>query len=91
MGVRRVTLPTNSLIAFPVASRQWQVRQAAETLSQTHGEAAAVYWKELIRSIADPLIAIGIPDEQVRRQVFEFQDSVQAELQTLVSSASGSN
>lgn len=78
-----MTLPNNSLIAFPVASRQRQVRQAAETLSRTHGEAAAVYWKTLIRSIADPLIAIGIPDEQVRRQVFEFQDSVQAELQAL--------
>ena len=70
-------------IAFPVSNRMAEVRQAAEILNRTHGEAAVVYWKTLVRSIADPLLAMGIPDDEVRRQIFDFQDSVQAELQAL--------
>jgi hypothetical protein len=45
---------------FPVSRRVSQVRAAAETLYNTHGEAAATYWKAAIRSIADPLFAIGL-------------------------------
>jgi hypothetical protein len=59
------------------------VREAAEMLNRTHGEAAVAYWKTLVRSIADPLIAIGIPEDDVRREILEFQASVQLELQNL--------
>ena len=68
---------------FPAARRSRDIRTAAETLHRTHGEAAALYWKSLIRSIAAPLIAMGISDEDVRREIFAFQDSVQAELQSI--------
>lgn len=74
---------TASLTIFPAASRSRDIRTAAETLYRTHGEAAALYWKSLVRSIADPLIAMGIPDEDVRREIFAFQASVQAELQSI--------
>lgn len=70
-------------LAFPVFHRVAEVRRAAEILHQTHGEAAVSYWKTLVRSIADPLIAAGIHMEDVRQQIFAFQDAVQAEMQTL--------
>lgn len=70
-------------IAFPVSHRTADVRKAAEVLNETHGEAAAVYWKSLVRSIADSLLAMGIPDDEVRREILEFQDCVQAELQAI--------
>ena len=70
-------------IAFPVSHRTADVRKAAETLNETHGEAAALYWKSLVRSIADSLLAMGIPDDEVRREILAFQDSVQMELQAL--------
>ncbi|MDB5522359.1 MAG: hypothetical protein JWM58_122 [Rhizobium sp.] len=70
-------------IVFPIARRLREVRQAAEELNQMHGEAAVLFWKARIRSIADPLAAAGIPEDEVRRQVFAFQDAVQRELQAL--------
>lgn len=70
-------------IAFPFARRLKEVREAAEELNRMHGEAAVLFWKALIRSIADPLTAAGIPEDEVRRQVFAFQDAVQKELQAL--------
>jgi hypothetical protein len=66
---------------FPVSRRVSQVRAAAETLYNTHGEAAATYWKAAIRSIADPLFAIGWPEERVRAEILSFQESVQLEMQ----------
>ena len=68
---------------FPAANRWREVREAAETLNRTHGEAATLYWRTLVRSIADPMMALGIPEDEVRREIFAFQDAVQAELQTL--------
>ena len=70
-------------IAFPISHRTADVRKAAEILSQTHGEAAVLYWKSLVRSIADSLLEMGIPDDDVRREILAFQDCVQIELQTI--------
>jgi hypothetical protein len=81
--VLQSALQTAEPIAFPAAFRTREVRQAAEELNKTHGEAAVRFWKSLIRSIADPLSAAGIPDDEVRRQVYAFQDAVQMELQSL--------
>lgn len=78
-----MTTATSTLVAFPVAARRHQVRQAAEMLNSTHGEAATVFWKSLIRSIADQLAAAGIPPEEVRQEVLQFQASVQLELQAI--------
>lgn len=65
---------------FPVNRHVSQVRAAAETLYNTHGDAAAAYWKAAIRSIADPLFAIGCSEDQVRAEILSFQDSVQLEM-----------
>jgi len=80
-----VTAQSNNArtIAFPVSHRTADIRKAAEVLNDTHGEAAAIYWKSLVRSLADSLLAMGIPDEEVRREILVFQDCVQAELQTI--------
>ena len=72
-------------IAFPVSRRVADVRRAAETLYKTHGTEAAIFWKKLIRSIADPLIAAGVHEDDVREQVLHFQDAVQFEMQMLAS------
>jgi hypothetical protein len=70
-------------LTFPAASRHREVREAAEMLNRTHGEAATLYWRTLVRSIAEPMTALGVPEDEVRRQIFAFQDAVQAELRTM--------
>jgi glutamine synthetase len=58
-------------------------------LNNVHGEAATVAWKELVRSIASQLTAMGIPHEEIRHQVMVFQDSVQQELQSIGQTMAG--
>jgi hypothetical protein len=80
---RPMTKQPCTIAVFPMPARRQEIRRAAETLNRTHGEAAVVYWKALVRSIADQLSDVGIPAEQVREQVFEFQAQVQQELRAI--------
>ncbi|MBX9459261.1 MAG: hypothetical protein KL863_26240 [Rhizobium sp.] len=71
---------SGQVIAFPAAQRRAQILQAVEMLNDTHGEAANQAWRSMMRSMAEQLTAQGIPQDEMRRQVLEFQAAVQFEL-----------
>ncbi|MBD8554341.1 hypothetical protein IFT84_07350 [Rhizobium sp. CFBP 8762] len=68
------------IVPFPLKNRAATVRQSAEILDTTHGEAALVFWRAQCRSLADELLALGCSEDDMREQVFNFQNEVQAEL-----------
>lgn len=68
------------VIAFPAARRRMQIQDAVAMLNETHGEAANAAWRNLMRAMADELLAVGVSTAEMRRQVLEFQAAVQLEL-----------
>ncbi|UVC07524.1 hypothetical protein IHQ71_20305 [Rhizobium sp. TH2] len=68
-------------IAFPAARRRSEIEQAARMLNETHGAAAVAAWKELMRSMAARMQAMGVAENEVREQILDFQAAVQIELQ----------
>ena len=68
------------LLAFPLAQRHAEVRSAVRMLNDTHGEAANEAWRNLMRKMAEELVAMGFSTGEMRRQVLEFQAAVQLEL-----------
>ncbi len=68
------------VIAFPLASRTSNIRRCAAELDSRHGDEALHYWRNECRSLADHLLALGYCDTDMRKEVRNFQDEVQAEL-----------
>lgn len=66
------------LFAFPLAARVGDVDRCARELDRFHGNAAIDYWKTECRKLAQQLSALGLPDEEIHRQILEFQGEVQA-------------
>jgi hypothetical protein len=71
---------SGQVIAFPAAHLRAHIVDAARMLGETHGEAANTAWKTLMRTMAERLIATGLSDGEMRRQILEFQGAVQLEL-----------
>ncbi|MBD9374579.1 hypothetical protein IB238_18305 [Rhizobium sp. ARZ01] len=67
-------------IPFPMARRTGIVRRCAAELEALHGEPAQRYWRSECRKLADELLALGCNEAEIRLQVLDFQDEVQAEL-----------
>lgn len=67
-------------VPFPMARRTGIVRRCAAELEALHGEAAQRYWRAECRKLADELLALGCAEAEMRLQVLDFQDEVQAEL-----------
>jgi hypothetical protein len=74
--------PTTSTapIPFPIARRTRVVRRCAAELEALHGEPALVYWRSECRKLAEELLSLGCDEAEMRLQVLDFQDEVQAEL-----------
>jgi hypothetical protein len=66
------------IVAFPLSGRTRLIERCAEELDGKHGEAAVLYWRSECRTLADELLALGFSDADMRQQIMEFQDSVQA-------------
>ena len=73
MGVSQV-------VAFPVTNRRAHIRRCAEILDGKHGAEANAYWRQECRQLANELLSIGCPEDDMRRQVMDFQNAVQMEL-----------
>lgn len=69
-----------NIVVFPVSGRAGDIERCARELDDKHGIEAADYWKTECRKLAAQLTAIGVSEDDVRRQVMLFQDEVQAEL-----------
>ncbi|SOC37525.1 hypothetical protein SAMN05892877_104204 [Rhizobium subbaraonis] len=67
-------------VPFPVARRTGVVRRCAAELETLHGEPALHYWRAECRRLAEELLALGCDEVEMRLQVLDFQDEVQAEL-----------
>lgn len=74
-------LDAATIVPFPVARRLTAIRAAAAELEDLHGAEALQYWRRRCRMLADELLSCGCAEDEVRRQVMDFQDEVQAELQ----------
>lgn len=72
------------VVAFPCDRRWLEVQQAARFLNIVQGPNADKWWKKRIQAIASPLRAAGVPEEEIRRQVFAFQEAVQVALWDLM-------
>lgn len=72
---------TRTAVPFPMARRRGIVRRCAAELEALHGEPALRYWRTECRKLADELAALGCDESEMRLQVLDFQDEVQAELQ----------
>ena len=71
---------SGQIVAFPLASRISTVRRCAAELESKHGPDAVLYWRTECRRLADQLLAVGCDEDEMRRQVSEFQNEVQAEM-----------
>ncbi len=67
-------------VPFPIARRTGVVRRCATELETLHGEPALRYWRAECRRLAEELLALGCDEAEMRLQVLDFQDEVQAEL-----------
>lgn len=69
-----------NIVVFPVSGRAGDIERCARELDDKHGNDAVDYWKAECRKLAAQLTAIGVPEDEMRRQVMLFQNEVQAEL-----------
>lgn len=72
--------PKKAPVPFPMARRTGIVRRCAAELEALHGEPALRYWRAECRKLAEELLALGCDEAEMRLQVLDFQDEVQAEL-----------
>lgn len=79
-GVRDMNDTPSSVVLFPLYFRQGVVFEAANTIISSSDADAAKYWRSLIRSLTDPLLAAGVPHEVVKAEAKNFSDTVQQEI-----------
>lgn len=77
---RQLDLFRAEIVAFPVDRRTAEIRHAAHTMNQLHGNQAERFWKGLIKALSSPLIAAGIPAAEVNRQMELFREEVGFEM-----------
>lgn len=71
---------SSSVVLFPLSRRQGVVLEAANTIISASDADAAKYWRSLIRSLTDPLLAAGVPFDEVQAEARRFSDTVQREI-----------
>lgn len=76
-------IPPVQVIPFPLAANVGKVRRVAEVLDTKHGKAADAYWGRTVQPMADRLARAGITQAEVDRQIAQFTDAVQQELNRL--------
>ncbi|OHV79811.1 DUF6074 family protein [Ensifer sp. LCM 4579] len=75
---RTIGRKSGEIFAFPLAARAGDVNRCARELDLVHGEAAVHYWRTECRKLAEQLSALGLRDEEIRREIICFQVQVQA-------------
>lgn len=82
--------PLVQVIPFPLAANIGKVRRVAEVLDTKQGKAADAYWRRTIQPMADRLTKAGVSQAEVDRQIAQFTDAVQQELNRLAFMTSSS-
>jgi hypothetical protein len=75
------------IVAFPTAARVSDVREAAQTIKCLKATEAEAWWKRRARTMADSLIASGVPEASVAVEIANFQSAVFFELTRLYDTA----
>ncbi len=65
-----------TVVVFPMASREGQIRRAVDNLMTRNGADADSYWKEMIAGMRRQLQASGLPDEAVGDELRAFARAV---------------
>lgn len=73
--------PSCELLVFPLARRIGKIRRCAEVLESRNGNEAAGYWKHQMRLLATSLERTGCDPLEIDRQLGDFQEAVQSELE----------
>jgi len=65
---------------FPLARRVGKVRRVAEVYGRKTGNDATGYWRQQTGQMAESLQDLGVPAEEILRQLDAFKQAVRAEL-----------
>lgn len=65
---------------FPLARRMGKVRRVAEVYGKKTGKEATAYWRQQIGNLADSLAWLGVPSDEIDKQLAAFKDAVRHEL-----------
>ena len=77
-----------TLIPFPANKRVGKVRRtAAILLSKKSQRAQAAYWRQVEDGLASGLGGVGIPDDEISRQLGAFSEAVNLEAARLMHGA----
>lgn len=73
--------PPCKVIPFPARHRVGRVRRVAEVLSGKRGRDANAYWRRTVETMAEQMSKAGVPKDEAERQLRDFFDAVQHEMQ----------
>jgi hypothetical protein len=76
-----------AVCCFPIDRQRSRVQRCASALKRLHGELANVYWRKEMQALAAHLRGLGLPEDEVSRQVMAFTTAVQIALQRLFADA----
>jgi len=79
--------PVAKVLPFPLAKRVGKVRHTAQKLSERHGDAAALYWKQVNANNLRHLTRLGLAPAEIEAELQSFFDAVQAELNRITCGA----
>lgn len=68
--------PKCVVLPFPTSRRAGKIRRTVEVLSSRHGKGADQYWNQVIAGMRSQMIAAGLPDETIDRELRDFATAV---------------
>ena len=72
--------PQCDVLLFPLHRRVGKVRRTAQLLTSKRGDAATLYWRQVISSIRRQLSRTGTPAAVIEAEIRSFFDAVQTEM-----------
>jgi len=80
------TTATALILPFPASARSIEILDAALTLKCLEIPQAETWWKHRVQILANDLLASGIDEASISRQIEDFQAAVFSELGSLTRS-----
>jgi hypothetical protein len=81
-----MSIHSADIIAFPTIARVSDIKEAAIAIKCLKTSDAETWWKRRAREMAASLIASGVPEQNVNREIAAFQSAVFFELTRLYDS-----
>lgn len=76
----RWTPPVVEVIPFPMTKRVGKIRRTAEMLDENTQRGAEAYWRRTVTDLRRQMQRAGVPDDRIDRELRQFFDAVQSEL-----------